>query len=339
VTSPEIGSLFGACIARALDRYWRELGAPDPFVVIEAGAGNGRLARDVLRAGPSCATALHYVLVERSTALRERQRERLELEPADEALGPFARAATDELVPVGGTGPVFVAIDRLPALEVTGVVLANEFLDNLPFGVAESSRDGWLEVRIALARTGEFIEVLVPAEPDDARALDAVTAAITVADGARLPIPRGIDTWFEACARMVVHGTLVAIDYLDDAEALVHRATDGAPAWLRTYRAHQRGGSPLDEPGACDITAEVVREQLQHAARTYGFTLVSDRSQAEWLDDLDIGGLVEAGRRTWQERAHLGDLEALTGRSHVVEARALTDPSGLGAHRVVTLTR
>jgi len=315
------------------------MGVPDPFVVIEAGAGNGRLARDVLRARPACARALHYVLVERSAALRERQRERLPLEPADEALGPFARLSTDDMVPVGGSGPVFVSIDGLPALELTGVVLANEFLDNLPFGVAESSPDGWLEVRIALASTGEFIEVLVPAEDDDAGALDAMTGAIAVADGARLPIPRGIDAWFDACSRMLRHGTLVAIDYLDDAQGLVDRRTEGTPAWLRTYRAHQRRGSPLDEPGARDITADVVREQLRRAAGACGFTWVADRSQAEWLAELDIGELVEAGRRTWQERAHLGDLEALAGRSHVVEARALTDPFGLGAHRVVTLTR
>ena len=38
ITSPEVGSLFGACVARALDGWWRELGAPDPFLVVEAGA-------------------------------------------------------------------------------------------------------------------------------------------------------------------------------------------------------------------------------------------------------------------------------------------------------------
>jgi SAM-dependent MidA family methyltransferase len=55
VTSPEVGPLFGACVARALDRWWRDLGAPDPFVVLEAGAGPGRLCREVLRAEPECA--------------------------------------------------------------------------------------------------------------------------------------------------------------------------------------------------------------------------------------------------------------------------------------------
>src|ERR1700690_286274 len=117
ITSPEVGSLFGACVARALDRSWREMAEPDPFVVIEAGAGNGRLARDVLRAEPACLHALHYVLVERSAPLREEQRERLELEPADEALGPFARVSPgDAPSAVEGLGPVFVSLDELPAL-------------------------------------------------------------------------------------------------------------------------------------------------------------------------------------------------------------------------------
>ena len=42
MTSVETGSLFGAMVAEALDREWDALGQPDPFVVIEAGAGNGR---------------------------------------------------------------------------------------------------------------------------------------------------------------------------------------------------------------------------------------------------------------------------------------------------------
>jgi len=99
VTSPEVGTLFGALVARFLDTAWLRLGAPDPFVVIEAGAGRGRLAADVLRAEPACATALRYVLVERSPVLRAEQRELLTLEPADEALGPFTRRADPDDVP------------------------------------------------------------------------------------------------------------------------------------------------------------------------------------------------------------------------------------------------
>ena len=88
VTSPEIGPLFGALVARAHDRWWERLGRPDPFLVVDAGAGSGRLAADIVRAAPACAPALRLVLVERSAALREEQRRRLELEPVEDALGP-----------------------------------------------------------------------------------------------------------------------------------------------------------------------------------------------------------------------------------------------------------
>src|SRR4051812_7122063 len=124
VTSPEVGSLFGMVIARALDDAWHRLGEPDPFVVVEAGAGRGRLGADVLRAAPECAPALRYVLVERSAQLREEQRERLALEPPDEALGAFLLVEGETPEPEPGQGPIVTALDALPAVAVTGVVIA-----------------------------------------------------------------------------------------------------------------------------------------------------------------------------------------------------------------------
>jgi SAM-dependent MidA family methyltransferase len=344
VTSPEVGPLFGACVARALDREWQAQGAPDPFLVNETGAGRGRHAREILRAQPACAPALHYVLVERSATLQEEQRDALDLEPADEALGPFGKAAHEDApVPVAGNGPVFVALGELPALEISGVVLANELLDNLPFGIAHYDGARWQEVRVALRAPGHgalrddaLREVLVPADESDAHALSEITAGLEVAAGARLPIPRGIDEWFEACARVLRNGVILAIDYVDDARGVLERGPD---SWLRTYRAHERGGAPLDAPGDQDLTADIVREQVVRTARASGFTLADDRSQAEWLRDLDIEGLVNEGRETWEARAQLGDLEALAGRSRATEAAALTDPGGLGAHRVLTFSR
>jgi SAM-dependent MidA family methyltransferase len=336
VTSPEVGPLFGACVARALDRAWHRQDAPDPFLVIEAGAGRGRLAREVLRAQPECATALHYVLVERSAALQEEQREALDLEPADEALGPFTQLTPgDTPVPLAGSGPVFVALDELPALEMSGIVIANELLDNLPFGVAQWDGDRWQEVRVGLAGNG-LEEVLVPAAETDARRLASITDGISLAVGARLPIPRGIDEWFAACGRVLRHGELVVIDYVDDARGLVER---GPESWLRTYRAHDRGAAPLDTPGEQDLTSDVVREQVVHAARASGFEPAGDQAQAAWLRDLGIKDLVREGRQTWEARAQLGDLEALAGRSRITEAAALCDPAGLGAHRVLTFAR
>ncbi len=322
ITSPEVGSLFGVCMARALDRLWHALEEPDPFLVVEAGAGNGRLARDVLRAEPRCRAALRYVLVERSAHLRTEQRERLTLEPPDEALGPFARRAGDEhTVPARDAGPVFVALDELPALAADdAVVIANELLDNLPFGIAQWNGARFDEVRIGI-EGDEFVEILVPVE---------VELPFAVTPGTRVPIPRGLHEWLAACDALVRRGFVLAIDYMTPAAELATRP------WLRTYRAHAPGEHPLADVGGHDITADVVLEQLDHAAP---FPIASIMRQAEWLDVLGIAALADEGRQAWDAGAARGDLAALAGRSRVNEMRALTDVGGLGAHHVVLFAK
>jgi SAM-dependent MidA family methyltransferase len=322
ITSPEVGSLFGACVAGALDRLWRALDEPDPFLVVEAGAGNGRLAREILRTEPACLGALRYVLVERSPQLRVEQRERLTLEPPDEALGPFARRAGDEqTIPAHDAGPVFVSLDELPALAADDVVvLANELFDNLPFGIAQWDGARFDEVRIGV-EDGAFVEMLVPVE---------IEMPFPIAPGTRLPIPRGLHEWLTACDALVRRGFLLAIDYMTPASELA------AHQWLRTYRAHGPGGDPLDAIGEQDITGDVVVEQLEHLAP---FPIATTLRQHAWLDALGIEVLVEAGRQAWEEGAQRGDLEALAGRSRVNEARALTDLNGLGAHHVVLFAK
>ena len=121
--------------ARALDGWWEELGRPDPFFVVEAGAGRGRLAADVLAAAPRAARALRYVLVERSAALRDAQRELLDARAGRGRARPDRAGSTTTPMrsPLPAAGPIVTSLGELPAVPLTGVVLANELLDNLPF--------------------------------------------------------------------------------------------------------------------------------------------------------------------------------------------------------------
>ncbi len=330
LTSPEVGPLFGAVLARALDRWWDELGRPDPFTVVEAGAGRGMLARTVLLAEPRCAPALTYVLVERSAALRAAHGEHLPISDPFLAFPPRAGDDGDDEEVLdergAGTGPRVVSLAELPAVAVVGVVLANELLDNLAFGLLERGGDGWFDVRLALT-DGELplVEALVPAGAADASL--AMRLAPDARPGARVPQQRAAATWLDEALSRVGRGRVVVIDYTSTAAELAERPWT---EWVRTYRDHQQGRSPWVELGEQDITCEVDKTQL---------ALVRvpdrDRTQAEFLQAHGLAELVAEGRRQWDEQAHVGDLEALRARSRVAESEALTDPAGLGAFAVL----
>ena len=122
-------------------------------------------------------------------------------------------------------------------------------------------------------------------------------------------------------------GHVLVFDY---GAPTVELASRPAMGWLRTFRDQQRGSHPFDAPGSQDITCDVAVDQLQI---DHPFTDVE--TQVEFLRGHGIDDLVDRGRALWNERAHLGDLAAIRGRSAVREAEALLDPDGLGAFTVL----
>ena len=224
ITSPEVGPLFGLVLARYLDDTWRALGEPESFVVVDAGAGPGTLARSILAAKPACAGAMFYVAVEISPAQR-----------ANHPDGVTSRA-------------------ELPDGPFDGVIIANELLDNVPFRLCVF--DGsWREAFVVANADGTFGEVLsVPLDP-----VPSVLPA-TAAHGARAPLHDEAVAWGADAMSRLRRGRVVAIDYTSATTAAM--ATRPWRDWLRTYRGHERGGHYLAEPGRQDITVEVGLDQF-----------------------------------------------------------------------------
>jgi SAM-dependent MidA family methyltransferase len=328
VTSPEVGPLFGAVVASALDSWWRSLGEPDPFVVVEAGAGVGTLARDVLAASPRCAPALRYVLVERSERLRSQHAAMVPLEPPGWVLGPRVEGDDEEEPgPQPRSGPMCASLAELPAQRIVGVVLANELLDNMPFLLLRRTQAGWDEVRVG-EQDGALVNWPVPAEESLARLADRFAPDAPV--GGWIPLQRAAQQWLTSALGLVERGRVVVLDYADATASMASRQPW---EWVRTYRDHAPGDDPLSALGLQDVTCEVAVDQLA-AVRA----LASDTAQADWLRLHGLDQLVGEARAAWDAAAAAPDIAALAARSRVTESGALTDPAGLGAFRVLEWT-
>lgn len=288
ITSPEVGPLFGTVLARSLDRWWSELGKPDRFTVVDAGAGPGTLARSIVAAAPRCSNALRYVAVEVSVAQREMHPNAIE------------------------------SRSSMPSDPFTGVVIANELLDNMPFRLFVF--DGtWQEAYVAIGSgsgdAGSFVEVL--------RTPPSLPAGLPqlAPHGARVPVQTQAAQWVADTLRIIKRGRLVVFDYCTPTTSEL--ANRPWREWLRTFRRHGRGGHYLQSPGEQDITSQVVVEQLPAST--------SFATQADFLRDWGVDSLVGEGRAYWSQHGIAPDLAAMKMRSRISEAEALLDLDGLGS--------
>ena len=300
VTSPETSPLFGACVAAYLDQVWHDMECPDPFVVIEGGSGTGTLCRDIFLSAQDCNDALRYVMVERS----DRQRE----------IG-FSRVTTtcfadSEEVP-------FAALKELPAGPVTGVVVANELLDNLPPRIVRKAATGWLELYVE-----DDAEVWHPA-PQPAEDM-ASAVAPNASIGATLPLHLKGAVWVNRAMKLLDRGRILTFDYGVESSEMFNDRPLGE--WLRTYKGHRRAGAPYSDPGTSDITCDVAFDQLPGSPTIC--------LQSDWLASKGLATMTEWAQEKWEDSAASPDSTAVAARQVLAEAAALTDRNGLGGFLV-----
>ncbi len=253
------------------------------FDLVEAGAGNGRLSADILRAArrhhPKLYSCLRLHLVEASAAARSAQHSIL-----DDVLDRLASSS-----------------DALPE-SFDGVLLANELLDAFPVHQVVMREEGLREVYVAAdnrsaalsgPRTGATQPTALrtvegpPSTP--ALADHLARLAVTLEPGWRAEINLRAVDWMREVARRLRRGFVILIDYGHEARDLYSVAHAGGT--LTTFTRHTMAGTESTEPvvawlrrpGEQDITAHVDFTAIRSAAEDEGLTTLGFLDQTYFL--------------------------------------------------------
>ena len=311
ITAPELHSLLGSALARLATEVWRRVGEPARFRWVEYGAGSGALA---------------LALVAQLRRDKSPLIDALEIQPID--VNTFRseelrNAITNQQQ---NGAPVLVGADAPP---VDGMVVANEYLDAIPFNIyigRAVAAHGVSERCVGLAADG-VSRVWVE------RDLDA-SEAQRVAEHFGAPLVEGqlaeacfaIDAWLREVTTRVTSGLVVVIDYGRDGVTL-RDATSRMAGTALAYQGHRATTDLLSEPGERDLTAHVDLTALRKAAAAAGLQPVASTSQAALLAGAGLDDEIDRLRR--------GPEATLEGAIALRSALAhLMNPRGMGGFAV-----
>lgn len=280
-TSPQVHRIFGLLIARQLELVWQALDCPNPFVIVELGAGRGELAVQIVEAFADSLPNL-----------------RLAYHAAD-------------LRPRSAWSATYKSIrrwDNLAEISESGLlahcVISNEFFDAVPV-----HRVTWLNGRLReiLVDWGVrgFVERYGP--PTDPRLIDWIASfGSAPVEGWVGEICLRLPTIVEQIGRLIERGVVLTIDYGFETEYPGQFSPSGGT--VVAYYRHQWNDDILARVGEQDLTSHVDFSALIRLGKAHGLIRAGLTNQRDFLLALDLATV--APRLTAQERTAAGRWQA-----------------------------
>jgi SAM-dependent MidA family methyltransferase len=309
ITSPEVSELFGRCLANYCEQV---LSAMTHSLLIEFGAGTGKLAADILlelERRDSLPTA--YWIIELSADLQQRQRD-------------YLQANVPHLL------PRVQWHSSLPDEQVDAIVIANEVLDAMPverfqvddaihgMGVTWSEQQQRFES--ALMEPGEALKTTIESvyQQYGQNWPTGYTSEISLIQPA----------WIASIAASLKNGVVLLIDYgYGRPEYYLPQRNQGTLMCHYQHRAH---GNPFTHIGQQDITAYVDFTHIAMAAVDQGMQLAGYTTQC--------GFLLENGLETMMPDAEQASVTDMLKFSQQV--KTLTMPTEMGERfKVMALSK
>ncbi len=261
-TSADVSPLFGRLLARQFQEMWCALGWPDTFRLVEAGAGTGRLAKQILdfavETWPDFYQALRFIAVERSPSRRALQSQFLD---AHIARGKFA--SHEEFQDEVTCGCIF-SNELIDAMPVHRVVREGSDLGEIYVG---RGKNGFCD-EMGLLSSGEISEYLSQQN-------------IHLREGQQAEANLAACRWIEKAGEKLKRGFVVTIDYGHEAQELYdERHMRGT---LLAYERHRTDEDWFRAPAEQDLTAHVNFTALDLYGRRSGLVQTGFTSQSKFL--------------------------------------------------------
>ncbi|WP_222536716.1 class I SAM-dependent methyltransferase [Pedobacter polysacchareus] len=311
-TSAYLGNALGVLIAKKMVEIWAMLGK-GPFTIVEYGAGNGKLAEDILAAiqpNEEMYQDLRYCIIERSEAMKVL--EKIRLKEKVEWLNDISEIE-----------------------DIRGCVFSNEVLDNFPV-----HRVIMLEelMEIFVEEQDGFKEVLKPASPaliDYMRVLN-----IVLPEGYQTEINLEVIPWIKKIASAMKQGYIITIDYGDRNKGMYKKSR--VEGTLCCYRAHAVNDDYYTHIGKQDITAHVNFSALSYWGQQYGLEDAAFTSQGEFLLQMGFNDWVMEAFSEEKDVALAAKKIALLRHALIMDMgykfKVLIQEKGMEDHQVPLLT-
>ncbi len=271
ITAPELGELFAAVLSKKVANLLDRLSGPK--VVYEFGAGNGKLATQILKTFSESNVQLdEYAIVEISPTMRYAQQQ--------------AIASIENFVTI----PIRW-YDQIPDEGMNGIVLANELLDAFP-------------VELILIRNQEVYQAYVYEFNSQLRLkfernvqqnvlehFDDLELPLEKYDEYSTEIHTHAGAWLRTVAEKLMEGAIVICDYGFLQHEYYH--ADRSSGTLICHRRHHVLFDPLQFIGCQDITAHLNFSQLEKIAIESGMSYTSFSNLSSFIldfvaDNLDL---------------------------------------------------
>lgn len=269
-TSVSVGETFGMLLARRIEAAMENFPPEEQgFHIVEQGAHDGRLARDICAALAERVDReirpWRYFIVEPRETVRESLASGLRDTPEGESIGlasSFDAASAEQ-----------------------GIFLCNELLDAFPFDRVIREGGQWKELHVVVDR-GELAWGVRPL--GDRVAAVAEDLPGDLPDGYVTEVRPGLSAWMDEAAGLFRRGEWWIIDYgFESADYFASHRSEGT--W-RCYRRHRATEDPFLHPGETDITAHVNFSQLRCEAESAGL---------EWVEYSDQHHFLTEAARPW----------------------------------------